>query len=347
MHEYVLFSPTDTFSYQYDSLEGTFALSDLDSVDITEVPLGHDFIIRAGEDMIVVKGTTDSNRVMLLSPTDTVLEIIRFFKDKVELLRDYSQFGTEPVKGIDSFYYEPSTDSQLVALREKYNLDSIAGDGDEIERIINLMVWAHGVVRHDGSSKNPEPRNADNLITICREEDRGVNCRMMATILNEAYLATGFKSRHITCLPYDKADQDCHVIDAVFAEGLHKWLYMDPTFEAYWMDKDSNLLSIEEVRIMMIDGETLLLSGNVNWNGEPYGEKNYREYVAKNLFRFSCPLVSEYGYESSPGDHVYVDLIPVDYDPDAAGTVDSTGETGDQLITYYTTNAGFFWQMPD
>ena len=129
VHEYVLFSPTDTFTYSYDSLEGTFALSDLDSIDITEVPLGHDFIIRAGDEMIVVKGTTDSNRVILTSPTDTVLEIVRFFRPKIELLRDYSQFGTEPVRGIDSFYYEPPTDSQLVALREKYHLDSIAGDG--------------------------------------------------------------------------------------------------------------------------------------------------------------------------------------------------------------------------
>ena len=54
------------------------------------------------------------------------------------------------------------------------------------------MHWVHNAVRHDGSSRNPTSRNAIDLIEVCRKENRGINCRMMAQVLNECYLAMGF-----------------------------------------------------------------------------------------------------------------------------------------------------------
>ncbi len=46
--------------------------------------------------------------------------------------------GTLPKPDI-KFEYGSATDSNLVFLREKYKLDSVAGKGSEVERIINLM----------------------------------------------------------------------------------------------------------------------------------------------------------------------------------------------------------------
>ena len=113
---------------------------------------------------------------------------------------------------LPAFTYLEVNDPRLVHLRETLNLDSIAGHGDEISRIKNLCLWVHNTVRHDGSSDNPEQKNALALIRICKEQNRGVNCRMLATILNECYLAMGFKSRFVTCLPKSEDDPDCHCL---------------------------------------------------------------------------------------------------------------------------------------
>lgn len=40
-------------------------------------------------------------------------------------------------------------DSNLVQLRKHFNLDSIAGSGDEISKIKNLLYWVHNIVPHD------------------------------------------------------------------------------------------------------------------------------------------------------------------------------------------------------
>lgn len=58
----------------------------------------------------------------------------------------------------------------------------------------------------------------------------------MAQMLNECYLAMGFKSRFITCMPKVMIN-DCHVINAVYSNTLDKWLWMDPTFNAYVTDE--------------------------------------------------------------------------------------------------------------
>jgi hypothetical protein len=205
------------------------------------------------------------------------------------------------------------------------------------------MRWAHGIVRHDGNSMNPTPRNAIHLIDVCKKEDRGINCRMMATILNEAYLAMGFKSRHITCLPFDKSDPDCHVITAVFAQSRGKWLYMDPTFEAYFMGEEGDPLGPGEVRTMMIAGVEPRLNPEINWNGEPYDADGYRLYMNKNLFRFSCPLGSEFSYESKDGPRSSVTLNPLGYDEEQAAEWDSTGS---YIVKYYTQDAEDFWAAP-
>jgi hypothetical protein len=242
------------------------------------------------------------------------------------------------------FTYQQQGDSNLVRLRVMYHLDSVAGGGDEISRIIRLMRWAHHSVRHDGSSSNPPSRNAIDIIDVCTKEHRGVNCRMMATILNEAYLAMGFPSRHITCLPMDTTDTDCHVITIVYSSTLKKWIWMDPTFEAYVMDPHGNYLNPGEVRRRLIAGDSVVVDDGINWNGKPYdgGPEGYmKRYMTKNLYWFQCPVGSEFGYESKKGGKMYVTLLPSGYNP-RGKTIGVKNPDGD----YYTCDDAFFWQPP-
>jgi hypothetical protein len=61
---------------------------------------------------------------------------------------------------------------------------------------------------------------------------QGIGYRILATVLNDVYLAMGFKSRHITCMSADSDDEDCHVVNIVYSNMLNKWLYVDATWEA-------------------------------------------------------------------------------------------------------------------
>ena len=164
------------------------------------------------------------------------------FKDKRELLK---------------FTYQSNNNSNLIFLRKTFKLDSIAGEGSDILKIISLLHWVHNIITHDGNNGNPEIKNAYSLITACKKENKTLNCRGMAIVLNEVYLSMGYKSRFVTCLPKDSTDHDCHVINMVFASSLNKWIWMDPTFNAYVMNEKGELLGLEEVRERLINNKPL------------------------------------------------------------------------------------------
>jgi hypothetical protein len=296
-------------------------------------------------DTLVITPDAEQIEVIIAGPSDTLYELFIYADSKLEALRNFSKFNSSPASGIPQFTYAPPSESLLVQLRNEYNLDSVAGRGDDVGRILNLLHWAHTIVRHDGNSTNPAPRNALNLIKVCRDEKRGVNCRMIATILNEALLAEGFMSRHVTCMPQDTTDNDCHVTNMVYVPKLGKWIYVDPTFNGYFMDENRQLLNHAEVRERMIEGKPLVLPDDLDWNGMPKDKQEYLAYMRKNLFRFNCPLGSEAGYESRTGLRQWVYLNPTGYDSARVGKAD-TSSTKTKSIDYYTDNADFFWAKP-
>ena len=134
--------------------------------------------------------------------------------------------------------------------RERFNLDSIAGSGDDISRIKNLLYWVHNNITHDGSNGYPPgPINLRNTYDTARRDSCGYNCRALAISLTEALLAEGIPARYITCLPKAwNTDNDCHVICVAWSESLGKWIWVDPTFAAYVTDENGLLLDPGEVR---------------------------------------------------------------------------------------------------
>jgi hypothetical protein len=233
-----------------------------------------------------------------------------------------------------------------MALRKGFNLDSIAGQGNDVLQILNLMHWVHDLVPHDGMNGNPEVKNAMSFLEVCKKDNRGLNCRGLALVLNECYLAMGIKSRIVTCYPKDilKIDPDCHVINSVYSESLKKWLWIDPTFNAYVMNEKGEMLSIEEVRERLITNKTLILNPDANWNNKSTQTKeNYLEnYMAKNLYMLECPATSEYNMETHrEGKTIsYIKLLPVDYDNQKPDKEESEGK----ITVYKTNNPNVFWE---
>jgi hypothetical protein len=153
------------------------------------------------------------------------------------------------------------------------------------------------------------------MVELCRKENRGVNCRMMAQMLTEVYLAMGFKARFVTCMPKDYVS-DCHVITTVYSNTLDKWLWVDPTFDAYVMDENGTMLSIAEVRERLREDKPLQLNDYANWNHKSKQTKEYYidHYMAKNLYYIVCMEWARFNHETAIEGQTYryIALMPYD-----------------------------------
>ena len=216
----------------------------------------------------------------------------------IDTLREGKTFDVSQQRNIPAFTYQSADAPELQSLRLKYNLDSVAGTGDEVTRILNVLHWVHQTIRHNGSAGlPPTARNAETIAQFAQK--RGVNCRGLALFANECYLALGIRSRVVTCMPRNYYD-NCHVINEVYSAQLGKWLWIDPTNEAYVMDDNQQMLSIFEVRERIIQDQPIVLNAEANWNNQYQVRKEYYldEYMAKNLFYLSYILHSSYGADS-------------------------------------------------
>lgn len=281
---------------------------------------------------------------------DSDLDFIRKEKDFIALLKRIEQYKPltvlknansyqkENTDSLPSFSYQAADDRNLMAVRSFFNLDSVAGDGDELSKIIRILNFAHNSIRHDGGNYALSEFDAIDLYNYHKSTGKGINCRHLAIALSEMYLSMGIPARYVTCMPKDSRDQDCHVINCVWSSQLEKWIWIDPTFNAYVKDENGVFLSIAEVRERLIDGRPLVLNEDANWNNENKQTKeDYLEtYMAKNLYWLSCATEycfnpeSRYRYTGNK----YVVLIPIGFE--VFGHTD-----------YITTDAEYFWQAPE
>lgn len=292
------------------------------------------------------------NFIVLLNGKDSAWTQIRYQQPYLEKLKAAGKYNKADSRYVPKFSYQPADHAQLARIRKELKLDSIAGSGNEVSRILNLLHWVHNTIRHDGSSDNPDVKNALGIIDACKGGIRGVNCRMLATVLNDCYLAMGIKSRHITCMPKETEFDDCHVINMVYSEDLARWIWVDPTFDAYVMDEKGELLGQREVRERLINNKPLILNPDANWNrkNSQIKESYLENYMAKNLYRMQTPLVSEYDLETGKAgkEIVYVELLPLDglqQEPQIVEQVENA--TGVKFKTYKTNNPDLFWTKPE
>ena len=197
-------------------------------------------------------------------------------------------------------YQKPDESMNLRKVRDYFKLDSVAGQGDELSKIINLLHFAHDNIRHDGSNQAFAELDAIDLYNYYKTTGKGVNCRQLAISLCEMYLSMGIPARYVTCMPADSLDYECHVINTVWSSELQKWLYIDPTMDAWVMDENGTMLSIAEVRERLIYGQPLVLCETANWNHESQQTKEYylETYMAKNLYYFVCKKLNRFNPES-------------------------------------------------
>lgn len=297
---------------------------------------------------VTIDEKTKFDFIILLNKKDSAYTQIKYKESHLSILKKANEYDENQMREYPKFTYLDSKDVHLKQIKKDFNLDSIAGGGNEISKLLNVMNWVHNIVKHDGSSRNPSLKNTIDLVKVCRTENRGVNCRMMATMLNECYLAMGYKSRMITCMPKPLEFNDCHVINSVFSKQVNKWIWLDPTFDAYVMNEKGELLGLQEVRERLINGKALLLNPEANWNRQhsQIKEQYLYKYMAKNLYRLETPIHSTYNCETTEKGKTieYIQLLPLDGINQKPNRITTKGEQSKMTYNkYITNNPNQFW----
>lgn len=282
-----------------------------------------------------------------------ISQSLRAVADYKYILQKAEKFNPNDARKVPAFTYQSASDANLMAIRKNFKLDSVAGKGDEASKAINILKWVHNTVHHDGQHESGiQMINANEIISKAVAKNIGVSCGELATTLNECYLAMGWKSRKVYCFPKDSLniDYDSHVINVVYLPTLSKWVWMDPTNNAYIKDENSKLLGIAEVRERIIKNQPLFVNDDANWNNRSKVTKDdyIDSYMAKNLYRVYSPLKSEYNYETRDKNKTitYISLLPVEYfkqSPDKSEDINK--DTNLTIERYRTNNADVFWQV--
>jgi hypothetical protein len=231
--------------------------------------------------------------------------------DYIDVLNEYPTYDTIKY-GIPDFTYQSNESIKIQNFRHKYKLDSIAGKGDEFDKQIKLLKWVNCSLRHNGNSPLSSKINIDTLAIIGQKE--GLNCGGLAIILNAVYLSMGYKSRFITCLNSDSTFNDPHSLTIVFSNHYNKWIMVDPTYCAFFIDEQNVPFSIEEIRQRLMDRLKIQLNEDFNLNSISTSANkpcDYYQYITRNMFRFISPLHSKFEYDLDCLE--YVHLIPKGY----------------------------------
>ncbi len=257
------------------------------------------------------------------------------------VLKSSPRYAYEATGDMPVFTYQAAEDTNLTVLRTAYALDEVAGDGDELSRIFNLLRWVNLQLDYDGG-RRVEPENALSILADAEESGNGVNCVMMAIVLSEACLALGIPSRVIHGNPRDWVfNGEWHAFNAVYSQTLDKWIFLDSMMQAWFADDEGTPLSPAEIRDRLRRDLPVELNEDAECNGVPADPEAYLHYLTKNLYRFSTSLHSAYGknwFFHPPGDatRYYVHLDPRNDQQD--GLTIGTN--------YFTSNPDYYWIRP-
>ncbi|GAB6931125.1 hypothetical protein JCM10914A_51080 [Paenibacillus sp. JCM 10914] len=249
---------------------------------------------------------------------------------KLLQLAAYSKDNSDPSC---KFSYQSQTDRELATLKNSYQLDTIAGHGDEISQWKNLTQWLNGRHPH-GNVQPPDLCNAVEVLKLSDDSPVTMNCYVLATVLNEMFLSLGYHSRRVHCRSYDAYDLDSHVVTTVYSKTYRKWLFFDPSWNCYVTDDNEMILSLQEFRNRLMNNLPVWVNGNP---AESEWSTFYKGYMAKNMFWFSCPVDSE--FDGQGNSHCV--LLPEHFLP-----MELTRALPSNMKHIITRNPDHFWIQP-
>jgi hypothetical protein len=212
-------------------------------------------------------------------------------------LAAYPEFGAEAVPIV----CQSADDPVLVKLARDFNVRAHFTGASCLERALNLMHHVHTELFCPGDQVTPTSNNIYGIMAV--KQQGALFCSYQAIVLTEMLLSMGVPCVRLTCTPRT-FDYDRHVVTLAHMPELDRWVLLDPTFDTCFLDADGLPMAPDTIRRAYLAGGvprfqpiaidkqwTLVLNGVVY---ETYDEW-YAVYMAKDLFRFTCPAESRFG----------------------------------------------------
>jgi len=230
-------------------------------------------------------------------------------KSRLKLLQEFAEYDRSREESYDTKYH---LGGEIPSILEKYGFSDYIKDVDNtsdeiVFRMLNFVCEHFG---HNGNISLNNRCDIKGLIEFCEQHDGRMNCRGLAMLLASLLRLVGVKARHITCMPYEEPFNDCHVVvDCQLPSG--KRVMLDPTWRLYLLDEAGEYISLEHFRELLLSGETVVANEDASYNGGTFDLEYYRNYMTKNIIRFSRGTV----YKDGLDDYVVraLVLIPAGY----------------------------------
>lgn len=229
--------------------------------------------------------------------------------------------------------YQSRHAPELIRIAERYHVADYFNGGSDLQKILSLMNYVHGIARKSGNNSSPTIRNTDEIMKAA--ELGQLWCWDYATVLSEMLLSMGVKAVTVSCLPC-MFDYDRHVGVMAYLCDLEKWVFLDPTFNTYFYGEVP--MDIFEIRSSYSQGEKPVfrhIAIKKEWalvlHGVEYVDYDswYSDYMLKDTFRFAFPKNSAYGCRTSNPETVF--LLPNGY---------NARNEYDDPMSYYTFDCG-------
>ena len=224
-------------------------------------------------------------------------------------------------------------------IRDYFQLDKLYdADADTWTKALAIGKFVATNIPHDNQKEWPEHVNAIGLWEYTKNVAPAFNCRLHSILTFELMLAAGIDARYVTCLPEDRSDTDCHVVNEVWLPELGKWAMIDTDMDGnYASDLDGTPLSLREIREHYISGEKMQYHPEFK-KGTTKVSQHY-SYMAKNTYWFYCWETLSYYQEDGNARNREIGraihLVPPGFEPFIY--------YDDQVIT---SDADTFWSTP-
>lgn len=232
----------------------------------------------------------------------------------IDILKQSEQYS----KDERAFNIHPVADPARAAeIRGYFQLDTLYADTVSTwEKTLAIARFVATNVPHANQKVQPKHKNAIYLWEYIKNTEPAFNCRLHSIMLFELLSSVGIEATYITCMPQDRHDQDCHVVNQVWLPELRKWAMIDSDMGGcYATDSLGNLLSLQEMREYYQQDKPICYHPQF---GEAVGSDFwYHDYMAKNSYWFSCWETIHFDQEPAEGKDVgrYIHLVPEGYKP--------------------------------
>lgn len=235
----------------------------------------------------------------------------------IGVLSYFDRFATRPSSELPPFRYD-RRHRMLREVRRKYDLDTVAGSGDHLDKAVRVSRWLCDNVPPGGAVgvANDSLALLDHSFGQKEGGPHGLHCGQFAIVYSELMLSLGIRSRIVILEDFNPNHGGAHWVPIVWCPTPGKWAMVDPLYHAYYRDGSGAVLSPWEIRHNLVLQRPIHINKDWGSRTHPWGwsEHTLLVFYAKNLCYMGSPLLSTFGsLDRKRNPKVW--LVPKGFDP--------------------------------